>query len=193
LLLQRSTSILNDSHRLAKLLSCCKRRWQHPGEDLSLNNTSLTHQDFENNSLFIEMTVNEFYINYTISLYKTFNGDLVLPVILGAVAHHTISNIAKICDYDKFKVREYMKEKNQSLLLPCNAFSISEYTGIPRETVRRKIAKLIKLGWLWKNEKSEVFLDPSIQDVFNELSFDFARNVVEVAGIVMKRLAESGK
>lgn len=86
-----------------------------------------------------------------------------------------------------------MKEKNQSLLLPCNAFSISEYTGIPRETVRRKIAKLIKLGWLWKNEKSEVFLDPSIQDVFNELSFDFARNVVEVAGIVMKRLAESGK
>ena len=158
-----------------------------------MNNTSLTHQDFENNSLFIEMTVNEFYINYTISLYKTFNGDLVLPVILGAVAHHTISNIAKICDYDKFKVREYMKEKNQSLLLPCNAFSISEYTGIPRETVRRKIAKLIKLGWLWKNEKSEVFLDPSIQGVFNELSFDFARNVVEVAGIVMKRLAEPGK
>jgi DNA-binding GntR family transcriptional regulator len=30
----------------------------------------------------------------------------------------------------------------------CNPFSLSEATGIPRETVRRKIARLMQLGWL---------------------------------------------
>jgi len=32
----------------------------------------------------------------------------------------------------------------------CNAMSISQSTGIPRETVRRKIRQLVTKGWLRK-------------------------------------------
>jgi len=151
----------------------------------------LTRDDYELNSTFIKINVNEFYINYMLSLYKNFDGDLLLPVILGVVAHHTIARVSKFYNYDARKIVEYMKSGDNHLLLPCNALSISEYTGIPRETVRRKLAKLIQKGWLRQNEKSEVFLDPSIQGIFDDLSFDVAHNVVNVAALITKRVADS--
>jgi DNA-binding FadR family transcriptional regulator len=42
--------------------------------------------------------------------------------------------------------------------LPANAHSISLSTGIPRETVRRKLAALVAQGWLEDNGRSEYFV-----------------------------------
>ena len=39
------------------------------------------------------------------------------------------------------------------VLRPCNAFSISSSTGIPRETVRRKVARLAELGWIVRDSR----------------------------------------
>jgi predicted ArsR family transcriptional regulator len=47
-------------------------------------------------------------------------------------------------------------------LEPTNAFSISQATGIPRETVRRKIDKLQQKGWAVKNERSEVYMSETV-------------------------------
>jgi predicted ArsR family transcriptional regulator len=51
-------------------------------------------------------------------------------------------------------------------LEPTNAFSISQATGIPRETVRRKIDKLEKKGWVVKNDQGEVFMSETVSEHF---------------------------
>ena len=39
-------------------------------------------------------------------------------------------------------------------------------TGIPRETVRRKIGKLEKKGWIVKNDQGEVFMSDTVSEHF---------------------------
>ncbi|GAB6111892.1 hypothetical protein [Desulfomicrobium salsuginis] len=153
-----------------------------------MNQLVFTEEDYNENSLFIQMELNELYINHTIRVYKQFDGDVILAIILGAIAHHTIANIAKICNYDGEKVIEYMKSDDSNLLLLTNAHSISEYTGIPRETVRRKIEILKKKGWVGQDERAAIFLDPSIHNVFRDISYNYARNFIEVANVVMKKI-----
>jgi DNA-binding IclR family transcriptional regulator len=55
---------------------------------------------------------------------------------------------------------------------PCNALSISEATGIPRETVRRKIDMLINKGWVYKNEKGHIYLTPEVAKHFEHFLFN---------------------
>lgn len=44
-----------------------------------------------------------------------------------------------------------------------NAFSVSKATGIPRETVRRRVDKLVKKGWLAKNAKGEIAITDAVR------------------------------
>ena len=53
-------------------------------------------------------------------------------------------------------------------LEPTNAYSISQATGIPRETVRRKIDKLQQKGWVVKNDRGEVVMSETVSDHFTK-------------------------
>ena len=57
-------------------------------------------------------------------------------------------------------------EHQPKSLLPCNALSISDVTGIPRETVRRKLAKLLALGWIEKTPDDMYVITDKIGEVF---------------------------
>jgi DNA-binding IclR family transcriptional regulator len=41
-----------------------------------------------------------------------------------------------------------------------NALSIAEYTGIPRETVRRKVNELIQKGWVTRDDNGDLVPTP---------------------------------
>ncbi len=44
----------------------------------------------------------------------------------------------------------------------ASTLSVSIATGIPRETVRRKIDKLVDLGWVERRENGHLFLLPKV-------------------------------
>jgi len=46
-------------------------------------------------------------------------------------------------------------------LRPCNAFSISASTGIPRETVRRKVGQMIRQGLIERDRKGGLTITAS--------------------------------
>jgi hypothetical protein len=52
--------------------------------------------------------------------------------------------------------------------LTTNMRSIADSTGIPRETVRRKVGHLVALGWVGR-EGNSVFLDPSASPALTPL------------------------
>lgn len=120
----------------------------------------------------IALVMGHFFLRYLNLLYREFEGDLVLPIVLGEIAHHNVlryysSKGSSMQVLDKLEQLNSHPERLQQLE-STNAYSISVATGIPRETVRRKIAKLENKGWLIKTDRGEVFLSDKVRDQFSK-------------------------
>lgn len=53
---------------------------------------------------------------------------------------------------------------------PTNAYSLAHFTGIPRETVRRKVDKLVRKGWVCKGEDGLLTPSPAAGDELREMA-----------------------
>jgi len=77
-----------------------------------------------------------------------FDGDLDMFLVLAVVGDRTFS--AKSVD-PKLSYSAWREgAARHSVPLSINARSIADYTGIPRETVRRKLLLLEEKGWITK-------------------------------------------
>ncbi len=66
-------------------------------------------------------------------------------------------------------------------LRPCNAYSIAAATGLPRETVRRKIARLTELGWINRRRNGHLYVSSDALAKFGEVLF--SRELPELLAI----------
>lgn len=115
----------------------------------------------------IAVMMGHFLLHHLNLLYQEFDGDLLMPIVLGEIAHH---NVLRFYSRDGhcLDVQENMRSDPDQLrnLEPTNAYSVSEATGIPRETVRRKIDKLLERGWLVKGARGEVTMSDAVSEHF---------------------------
>lgn len=93
----------------------------------------------------------EAFATYLIECRKHFKGDLDLLLILAIIGDRTLSasKVPKRLTYND--VLEGKKLELQSE--PINLQSIADFSGIPRESVRRKVNDLIDLGWVEKTDE----------------------------------------
>lgn len=106
-------------------------------------------------------------VRHLLLLYKEFEGDLLLPLILGEIAHHNVKKVYTI-EENCLQARRDLPagEDRSNYFVPTNAFSISEATGIPRETVRRKIVKLVEKGWVTSGSRGGVVITKTVSEYF---------------------------
>ena len=102
-----------------------------------------------------------------------FDGDLDRALIFLVVALRTAEH-RKIEDIRLEDVLSGQVESYPSLL--TNVRSIAESTGIPRETVRRKVAALIDKGWIERRGDELTITTRSSREVtpFREVMLDVA-------------------
>ena len=90
-----------------------------------------------------------FFLKYLTDIYQAFEGDLAMTIILGEISHH---NTARLFSPQHEANEPMLRIQDDPALWlgmeGCNAYSISCATGIPRETVRRKVNELKKKGWI---------------------------------------------
>ncbi|MFO7577191.1 MAG: hypothetical protein R6W66_05635 [Pelovirga sp.] len=109
-----------------------------------------------------------FFLRYLGRIYREFEGDFVLVMVLGEIAHHNICHF-----FSLGKPRKNRQNPSDSPLFdinslePCNAFSLSEATGIPRETIRRKIDLLLQQQLICKHPKGGYVIQPQISEHFS--------------------------
>jgi hypothetical protein len=72
------------------------------------------------------------------------SGDLELNIILLVIAIRTVEH----AEFSNLSMRERLEDLRVFPSLGVNTHSIAESSGIPRETVRRKVAKLVRNGWI---------------------------------------------
>lgn len=116
------------------------------------------------------------------AMYQAYDGDLTLCLVLGEIASRNTERF-----YDER--RGYQVAPNgQKQYLPCNALSISDVTGIPRETVRRKLAKLVDLGWIEKTPDDMYVITDRIGTVFaafdDSQTYDLMRTSEQIKNVL---------
>ncbi len=90
---------------------------------------------------------------------KLFGNDLEMACVAGAVALEATEANLRLADFrDKYRdLRTVIGLEGQR---GVNALSIAQYTGIPRETVRRKLKRLVELGVIAEKTRGSYVIKP---------------------------------
>jgi hypothetical protein len=91
----------------------------------------------------------EAFCELLVTLRRHFGGDLDRMLVLAVIGSRTLARgrIDDMC-YERF-----MDGERDEDAAPINLQSIADYSGIPRETVRRKLHDLERLGWITRRDK----------------------------------------
>lgn len=130
--------------------------------------------------------------------FDDFDRDILLPILLGEIALHNIgalqNGVARRVGTRVAKPLvpgSEMPAASVDGLKPCNAYSIAAATGLPRETVRRKIARLIELGWIHRRDNGHLFItDAALEQFGAMLSTRALSELLETADHARRLLAQ---
>lgn len=97
--------------------------------------------------LVLSAVASDFTLEIMRRAYRLFGGDLVLFLVFSEIAHYNVARAIRSLDIHdeltaRLRRRDVLGALERQRVSPCNALSISEATGIPRETVRRKVKEL---------------------------------------------------
>lgn len=97
--------------------------------------------------LVLSAVASDFTLQIMRRAYRLFDGDLVLFLVFSEIAHYNVARAIRSLDIHdevatKLRRKDVLGSLERQRVSPCNALSISEATGIPRETVRRKVKEL---------------------------------------------------
>lgn len=98
----------------------------------------------------ISFLLGRFSTEHLARTYAAFDGDLTAALVLGAVGQYNYQRFYDevLSKADNSTALRIQDDPSTLLPRPCNVMSVSYYTGIPRETVRRKVRWLIRKGWI---------------------------------------------
>ena len=90
---------------------------------------------------------------FLIECRRHFDGDLDMFVVLAVIGDRTFSQrmANPLIDFETFQTAQVLTPPED-----INLRSIADFSGIPRETVRRKINQLADKGWI--ERKSDGFI-----------------------------------
>ena len=125
--------------------------------------------------------ISSFTVPLLRDLYRRFDGDMVEIIVLGEIAMRNVSQFfSKSAGAVPEKWLDDEGQRNK-LMRPCNVLSISDATGIPRETVRRKVKQLIDKGWLCRDANHGLILKAGVGQGFVQSNKQQALQIMELA------------
>ena len=98
---------------------------------------------------------------YLLTAREVGGGDLDLNIILLMIAVRAIEHP----DFHKLSAAERLGEVSVFPTRGVNMSSIAESSGIPIETVRRKIGKLVRKGWVVQNGRNLHFTTKAYREL----------------------------
>ncbi|MCW5748556.1 MAG: winged helix-turn-helix transcriptional regulator [Alphaproteobacteria bacterium] len=121
----------------------------------------MVHRERNGTSRLFAMAFGQFF-QRVCHIYRTLaEGDIDLAIIASAAA---ISGIEGSMRDETFR-REFADMQavvGEARQRGCNALSIAEATGLPRETVRRKMKRLVDMGFLVHRGVGDYVLRPGV-------------------------------
>jgi len=122
----------------------------------------------------------EGFVRLMLILRRTFGGDLDQMLILAVIGERKLARRASPAE-PSYEHLGYSRMRDPSSVA-VNAHSVAEYTGIPRETVRRKVAALIERGWVERSENGDLRTTMRVAEDLQhgtEATLDYCRDLAE--------------
>jgi hypothetical protein len=146
---------------------------------------------YRHNRRYLAFLSNGFLASQLLRILHAFEGDLLAAVVLGEIAQY---NVQALFRNRQFRPGERLEQaladphQRERLLRACNALSVSEATGIPRETVRRRIESLLNKGWIVRDSHGRLYVTDALVERLGHFHLETARSVVETADTVRQVL-----
>jgi hypothetical protein len=106
--------------------------------------------------------------DFLIACRTAFHGDIDMFLVMTVIGDRTFSQRHADPDLDYETFRSGAGPSTTSL--DINLRSIADFSGIPRETVRRKINQLVKLGWVAKQPDGSLLATSKARDDLEPLT-----------------------
>lgn len=149
---------------------------------------------------YMSMLCTRFTLPHLVGLYKLFDGDLGLPIVLGEIAMRNLQGVFQLRLDAPYEVLNLSTERlirerryTDEHFRPANALSIAMATGIPRETVRRKVEKLLARGWITRNAQGHLFLVPKCAQELAEFDREEMIRFMMAACAVLQLMESPGE
>lgn len=138
--------------------------------------------------------MSHFFLQYLNDIYRSFDGDLAMAIVLGEISHHNTSRIfSRDATRNPAVARVQGNKSDWSEMTACNAYSVSLSTLIPRETVRRKVAALKKRGWIESVPGEGLRITPACGDHFGpDFSWNLLNGLLRTSGTIERVLSDPG-
>ena len=134
---------------------------------------------YDANRARIALALSEFTVPLLARIYRAFDGDMVAALVLGEIAHRNVEWWLAEHGNPEQALRDPLLRT--SVMRPCNALSIAEATGLPRETVRRKVVLLVKRGYVYRSEDGYLYLTTTVGDDFEDMNATLIENLLATA------------
>jgi hypothetical protein len=120
-------------------------------------------EKYEEHKIKTAIIMSHFFVQYLSTIYREFKGDLAMAIVLGEIAHHNVQPFYSP-DGECLEVDAELEDFEWAMgrLAATNAYSISEATDIPRETVRRKVRQLQQKGWVTRRGGRDIFISEKV-------------------------------
>lgn len=115
----------------------------------------------------IALHMSHLTVNYLRMVHDAFGGDLTLAIVLGEIAHHSMVRYFPARGPDaRYTGRLTEEVIDRSQMPSCSASALARATGLPRETVRRKLLELEERGWVERAPDRRVRISPAVSEQF---------------------------
>lgn len=146
-----------------------------------------------NHRIEFSYTVGRFVVEHLARVHRAFDGDLSMALVLGTIgqynARHFFDEVApRLAEPPDALIA---RGEHRPHLRPCNAMSVAASTGIPRETVRRKIKWLVAHGFVDQAGRDKLYVTGKAAQHFAEFDLEtmerFAALVDQLQEVTRRR------
>lgn len=146
-----------------------------------MNHAPVKNALMERHAYQVSHLIASFTVSMMRNLYHQFDGDMLQIIVLGEISIRNVDQFFRKGGADAPEKLLDDVQRRTKLMQSCNVLSISEATGIPRETVRRKVATLIEKGWLYRDEHKRLMVNPGSGANFVKSNGKTALEIMELA------------
>jgi hypothetical protein len=143
---------------------------------------------YQANRARISLALSEFTVPLLSSIYHAFDGDMVAAIVLGEIAHRNVESW--LAEHGNPEELLHDPSQRTTVMRPCNALSIAQACGLPRETVRRKVAALIDRGYIYRSDEGYLYLTRTVGDGFEDMTATLVEKLIATARRLEALLAD---
>lgn len=134
---------------------------------------------YDANRARILLALSEFTVPLLTRIYRAFDGDVVAAIVLGEIAHRNVETW--LAEHRNPEEALHDPLLRTTVMRPCNALSIADATGLPRETVRRKVVLLARRGYVYRADDGYLYLTTTVGDDFEDMNATLIEELLATA------------